>query len=344
MKYLSRSSGTGTKSVSFLRSCFVLFLSVVTLAPLSVLAEKSPLVVSVGSNKIFLRDIDNYIRAFTTALEGLKRDPEKLELARGAALATLIKAHILIRYGREQGLLKESEVKKMVNLSIENQGGEELFRKRIAEFGSDFNAVKSQLELEARQGLILSKMTSLSEGFNPSEEQLKEGYDNFGSMFGHDERWLLESITLDLPSNLEEVRLVRLRATELIEEARKDATLFRSWYGQIQETFGTTGRGGFSGWLERRRMPLPTLRALEDLKQTADVSDPVFTPGKITIFRVIGYQEKLEPTYENVKELVKGKLLEAHKRDKLAEIMKGLVDKYGVKVHLESFKGLEPSV
>ncbi len=324
--------------------CLLLMVSLFTLSPVLALAEKSPLVVTVGSKKIFLADIDNYIRAFTTALEGLRREPEKLELARGSALATLIKAHILIRYGREKGLLKESEVKKMVELSIENQGGEELLRRRIAEFGSDFNAVKSQIDLEVRQGLILSKMTALAEGFNPSEDDLKQAFDNFGAMFGHDERWMIETITLDLPQNLDDVHLVRLRASELIEQARQDPKLFRSWYGDIKQVFGTTGRGGFSGWLERRRMPGPTLRALENLKQPGEISDPSFTPGRITIFRVLGYQEKLEPTYDNVKELVKGKLLESHKRDKLGKIMEGLVEKYGVKVHLQSFKDLEPSI
>ena len=258
--------------------------------------------------------------------------------ARAEALGKLVKAKILIKYGQANKYINEKIVQEMVQASIRASGGSDELYKRLAEFGVDYGDFRSELEREARQLLVINQVTKNGWDYDPSDKELKVAYQHYRSKLAHGKKWEVESIELDVPTEKKKLNDLSIKVRKIVKQMNAQPKLFKKAQGQIEKTFGTTGRGGYSGWFGKGQLSIGLERAIGGNPRKGQVVGPAYSRGKIFILKVVNVLEANKPTFGSSKKWLKDRMNHDREMRNVSRLIEQLYRDYKVKVFPEKLK------
>lgn len=172
---------------------------------------------------------------------------------------------------------------------------------------------------------ILLSIKDLASKINPSEDQLKNFYNENINSFIQPAKWQLEEVILPVAPNVtgDEFKKSQAKMNEIVKAANK-GTEFKAL---IKEYSLVTGDNKLTEWVSLSQIPPALQKSVANLTKQGQVSAPITTDKGFVLLKAVNYKEPQTNSYaiskEKVKELFATQKAEeqfADQREKVANI------------------------
>lgn len=274
--------------------------------PAAVTSDKilGGLVAVVDGDPISLRDLREYQRTAVVFL------PPEMRGSFEATLQSMIDRRLLLSEYAKNGIKMDDATVERYIQNVLQQSGQtrEQVEKAIADAGLTWKDYFERMREEV-QRLALVNMVIRARVNVPPEEVEREWKNN--PEYAQSERLEIADILLLLPADPDAATAVRLKATEVVREARRNFDDAAKKYSQGKGA----AEGGRLGEFERGTMAPYFERAVAGLRK-GDVSEPVEGGGGLHIIKLLEIHAKGRRPLEEVREQIHDKLYDQRLEDR----------------------------
>jgi len=159
---------------------------------------------------------------------------------------------------------------------------------------------------------ILLSTNDLANKIQPSEEQLKNFYNDNSSSFSSPTEWQLDVLTLPVSPNAtaDDVKKAQLKMGEVIKLANSGSD-----FASLAKQYALVRENQLNSWHSLTQIPVDLQKVVANLTKQGELSSLVPTEKGLVLIKVIAYKMPLVESYAAVKDKVK----DAFKRQKAEE-------------------------
>ncbi len=160
----------------------------------------------------------------------------------------------------------------------------------------------------------------LANKIKPSEEQLKNFYNENSSLFSPPAEWQLDVLTLPISPNAtaEDIKKAQAKMDEILKSAKNGAD-----FAELAKKYTLQRENKLSHWQSLSQIPVDLQKGVAALTKQGDISTPISTEKGFVLVKILGYKTPEAPSYSAVKDKVK----EAFGRQKAEEQFADIRDK-----------------
>ena len=229
--------------------------------------------------------------------------------------------------------------------------GELIARKAVMDGALEDPILLSQVKNTIARYYSGTKMKlQIEEAIKVTEDDMKKYYEEKKETFNTPEKVKASHILIKTGENRDKEAAKKL-AGQVAAEARKSAKdmgSFAKLAEKYSEDEGSKKRGGDLGYFERTEEGGKMVKEFSDgafaLKEVGDISDPVESEFGFHVIKLTGKREKIEKTFEDVKNSIENTLKTEKRKTGFEDAVKKIKEELGYKFDKDAALAIEFSV
>ena len=269
-------------------------------------ASGSTVLAVVGQHSITVDELNQQLNRpdLRAAVDALKEQPAELAKLRESVLTSIIDKALLLKAAQSSANYKPAEIKKEVDIIIQEQGGREVVEPILKSYGTSWDDFVADMNDRLTIEKFIEK--DLLANLTVSDEELKAAFAANPNLYAEPEtvtaRHILVLVKSDAPAAEQQKALDKIKGIK--QRASAPGADFGKLAAETSDDTASKVDGGNLGTFQRGMMVPEFEKAAFELK-VGEVSEPVKTQYGYHVIKVEKHQESQAPTFEKAKDKVR---------------------------------------
>jgi peptidyl-prolyl cis-trans isomerase C len=264
-------------------------------------------------------------------LESIKDDPATVQKLKAAVVASMIDRELLLDAAKRSAIVKEDEIKKDLDILIQQQGGRAQIEPVLTSYGTTWDLfIKGMTERVTIEKYVAAE---LLQSVPLDDATLQKEYNAHPERYAVPELVTARHILVRLKPGASEAEQAAAlkKAQEIHARAVAKGTDFAKLASEVSEDETTKAEGGNLGRFQKGMM-VPEFEQASFSLPVGGISEPVKTAFGYHIIKVEEHTKSETPPFDSIKDKVRYSVMaQAHEQivmDKLAQFRKDAAINY----------------